>query len=624
MCGLAPESILRTKNQLLTEIIKMTKVGRNDPCPCESGKKYKKCCSEKDKIKSQINRRKYYELEEKYQGVPYHNAKRFMMKYTGGIIPPMIRTSVISLICNNAFFLEDSQKIKSWETKFEIAHNLITGAWLQNQAVMDDYMDKMGKELMHFQSNLHFSTIKTEDILSSTLSTREKTQILLKYYHDLYEGYYKCIVSVVTLAKKVLNNKVIPEDLVQYIHADTKIKINELKEDDNGECVPPIPELEEGCNKHIRNAFSHNRWKPKDNLVELWDIDPRTGRKGWEETFTIADLDEITKKLRGTVDAITLADLIFSYSKFTDLSGYFSIAPGEYEFPQIESILETRAFEQGLLLNKCNEEIREKKLNIQICILENLGIEQVTTIYEGSKPPRAFKVPLVHVEYEVYDSILNFLLVVGGALTGYKIINLEVIGEKTGEIKIFEFSGVQLSKFLKKERQNLEDQFMSLKGSSYTMKVEGPSLPYYGDDEEVDRTLAKALAQRGWRDRLVPPVRSGLGRDPRRRWRERCAPAGEGRGERPLAGARRLPGHGRPRRGARWPGCPPGPRRRGRGGDLRERGGGPSRGTRRGRVPSAGRSRRSSRARVTCNLRKWRSTSGRFPPTIAIVRRCSV
>jgi hypothetical protein len=26
----------------------MDKIGRNDPCPCGSGKKYKKCCLEKD------------------------------------------------------------------------------------------------------------------------------------------------------------------------------------------------------------------------------------------------------------------------------------------------------------------------------------------------------------------------------------------------------------------------------------------------------------------------------------------------------------------------------------------------------------------------------------------------
>lgn len=26
------------------------KIGRNDPCPCGSGKKYKKCCLEQDRI----------------------------------------------------------------------------------------------------------------------------------------------------------------------------------------------------------------------------------------------------------------------------------------------------------------------------------------------------------------------------------------------------------------------------------------------------------------------------------------------------------------------------------------------------------------------------------------------
>ena len=27
----------------------MKKIGRNDPCPCGSGKKYKKCCLKKDR-----------------------------------------------------------------------------------------------------------------------------------------------------------------------------------------------------------------------------------------------------------------------------------------------------------------------------------------------------------------------------------------------------------------------------------------------------------------------------------------------------------------------------------------------------------------------------------------------
>ena len=31
----------------------MTQTGRNEPCPCGSGKKYKKCCLEKDQSAAQ-------------------------------------------------------------------------------------------------------------------------------------------------------------------------------------------------------------------------------------------------------------------------------------------------------------------------------------------------------------------------------------------------------------------------------------------------------------------------------------------------------------------------------------------------------------------------------------------
>jgi uncharacterized protein YecA (UPF0149 family) len=31
-------------NYLKSQVKKEEKIGRNDPCPCGSGKKYKKCC----------------------------------------------------------------------------------------------------------------------------------------------------------------------------------------------------------------------------------------------------------------------------------------------------------------------------------------------------------------------------------------------------------------------------------------------------------------------------------------------------------------------------------------------------------------------------------------------------
>ena len=32
-----------------------SEIGRNDPCPCGSGEKYKKCCMEKDRISNSLS-----------------------------------------------------------------------------------------------------------------------------------------------------------------------------------------------------------------------------------------------------------------------------------------------------------------------------------------------------------------------------------------------------------------------------------------------------------------------------------------------------------------------------------------------------------------------------------------
>ena len=46
---LPPRTSLRSSVQ---PVRKEHKVGPNDPCPCGSGKKYKKCCMQKDKLES--------------------------------------------------------------------------------------------------------------------------------------------------------------------------------------------------------------------------------------------------------------------------------------------------------------------------------------------------------------------------------------------------------------------------------------------------------------------------------------------------------------------------------------------------------------------------------------------
>ncbi|MEL7569873.1 MAG: SEC-C metal-binding domain-containing protein, partial [Eubacteriaceae bacterium] len=46
----APEPAVKSRDEIKTgsdakvQAVNKNKVGRNDPCPCGSGKKYKKCC----------------------------------------------------------------------------------------------------------------------------------------------------------------------------------------------------------------------------------------------------------------------------------------------------------------------------------------------------------------------------------------------------------------------------------------------------------------------------------------------------------------------------------------------------------------------------------------------------
>ncbi|RLG10359.1 preprotein translocase subunit SecA, partial [Candidatus Pacearchaeota archaeon] len=45
------EDVFEEKKKTSSQPIKVRKIGRNDPCPCGSGKKYKKCCGRNLKTK---------------------------------------------------------------------------------------------------------------------------------------------------------------------------------------------------------------------------------------------------------------------------------------------------------------------------------------------------------------------------------------------------------------------------------------------------------------------------------------------------------------------------------------------------------------------------------------------
>jgi len=53
------EDFFREKEELASQPVRVQKIGRNDPCPCGSGKKYKKCCGknlEQGEVRDEVSK----------------------------------------------------------------------------------------------------------------------------------------------------------------------------------------------------------------------------------------------------------------------------------------------------------------------------------------------------------------------------------------------------------------------------------------------------------------------------------------------------------------------------------------------------------------------------------------
>jgi tetratricopeptide (TPR) repeat protein len=60
----------------------MTKTGRNDPCPCGSGKKYKRCCQEKDEAAASAMRAAAHAAQQATVQAQYEARKQAFLEHT--------------------------------------------------------------------------------------------------------------------------------------------------------------------------------------------------------------------------------------------------------------------------------------------------------------------------------------------------------------------------------------------------------------------------------------------------------------------------------------------------------------------------------------------------------------
>lgn len=231
-----------------------------------------------------MDKKRYYELKERRSGVHLHAARRYLEKSLDG---PFFLSSaaIIALVRNNDLLFGGKEKLSQiFDKSFKTCDNIAYAARIQNSHILYECYEIINNELEHFHTTFQANYERINKINDNN-EFRNKIIAILNYYTDLYEGSYRCLSSFFALSKSIINGSSLPVDLQTFVQSDPKKKIESL-EDDTGEIVPSLPQLFCGCNRHLRNAINHSRWKIESrNSVSFWDINSK-GTKVWEQTYT--------------------------------------------------------------------------------------------------------------------------------------------------------------------------------------------------------------------------------------------------------------------------------------------------------------------------------------------------
>ena len=432
-----------------------------------------------------MNKSRYYELKEYRSGIPFHNSHRFLGRFIKGTLHYWFRNSIIHNIMRNAF---PGRRENNFRDIFEISFNLLDGLSDEGNEILMLFVQAMSGEHIHFQLNLGVNRDKISKLDQLKTSNREKFMILMNYYVELYEGYYRCISSMYVLAKLVHNRSPMPSDPKAFANENVTEKIQILL-DDTGNVVPSLPELCQGCERHLRNAINHNRWKMLGRkAISAWDVH---GRKiTWKQEYTLDSLKEVLVTLMRTVDAMDLAFMVFVNNLFKKSKGLYVIPPGEdYEDEFVRDVIENVSADLGLFTESCDYDNQTDSLMIHLYVPVNLDTAQESTIYEGTNPSRAFKQIIEVMDEKLNNAVLNLLLITSGMLQSYSKIALMISDEEKGEIGRFDIASAELDEFYKGKHRHMEEVFAPLESHVLKVTVAGLPIPTNCDKEEVLKVI---------------------------------------------------------------------------------------------------------------------------------------
>lgn len=216
------------ENDIVEHTIDYSKIGRNDPCPCGSGKKYKKCCI--DKQKEMLPYQKY--IDESLGDYPRKNNNKdevdfytyFDEEYIkiDKLLYKALKHKRIPVYINRNKLKEDEQNYKYLDEAYPLIKEVIEK---NNFKTLEEYDEKVSIHYELFRFFGRYSYIMIEKIKRGNKQYLENLEELIKYFYskfnisDFFEfifinsivEYYKCTKgydeAIKLLEEKLKTNK---------------------------------------------------------------------------------------------------------------------------------------------------------------------------------------------------------------------------------------------------------------------------------------------------------------------------------------------------------------------------------------------------------------------------------
>ena len=415
----------------------------------------------------------FYRLKQLREGVPLHIAERYLAKYLKGKTILFNIDAAVQICMHYAFpgHSKDPNFIE-WDKAFQSAINILQAAAVKNPKTINEVFNLVASDLANYQSNIDLNYEKIQTIDKQKGDSRELFRIAAEFYRDLYEGYYRCVSSIFTLSKIVLNDLEIPPDLQVFVNQDPNNKTNTLN-DDSGNPVPSLPELSAGCNRHLRNSIAHIRYSKRGrDKFYMWD--EISGKKNWEVTHTVESLKNEVMVLIRTTQAMDLAMIVYAENKYRNKGGILTIPAGNYDDALVEKIVEGCAMDLQLYSEMGKYDKENDSRAITVLIPKNYTVPQTRKIMEGPPSYRQFEIPVSVIEKPVRTVLGGFIVKIAGVLQIYSSVFFEIEDETKGILGKFTLSKNDLEKVAEGKGEKLVHVLDQFKEHQMKLTITGP------------------------------------------------------------------------------------------------------------------------------------------------------